>query len=366
VGALRVTVYAAVVAIAGCWSEADPIDGFTPDQWTHLQAQLAFPPQASIDPCLVANLATPCTTAIALASELFFDESLSSTGTVSCATCHDPNHDYIDSRVPNNVSLGAMTSTKRNTPTLSNVAYKALFADQPQVFTWSGEYTSPGAVFELALSGPMASNDDRAAAVILASPDYAAKFTDAFGSPTTMSSAQVVVSLEQAFDAFLSSPELLTMPTSFDRYLAGDATAISDSAARGFAVFVGRGTCIECHSGPLFSDLQFHDTGVPQTGNNVPATDNGRADVTMNAADTGKFLTGSLRGVALTAPYMHDGSFATLADVIAFYRNGGVAAGYVGTKDPRIVALDLTDDDANDLEAFLNALSDCDGSACGQ
>jgi cytochrome c peroxidase len=368
VGAQQLTAAAALALVAGCWSEGDLVDGLTADQWAHLQAQLAFPPQSAIDPCAAANLAAPCTNAIALASELFVDASLSSTNTMSCATCHDASDDYIDARSPNNVSLGATTWTKRNTPTLTNVAYKALLApaDQPQVFTWSGQYTSPGAVFELALKGPLASTDDAAAAVILANPDYVAKFTAAFGAPASMASSQLVAAIEQAFDAYLSSSDFLTPVTSFDRYLAGDSTAISDSAARGFAVFVGRGTCIECHSGPLFSDLQFHDTGVPQAGTNVPASDNGRADVTMNESDTSKFLTGPLRGAASTAPYMHDGSIDTLADVIAFYRSGGVAAGYGGTKDPRIVALDLTDDDAADLEAFLMTLTDCDGSACGQ
>jgi cytochrome c peroxidase len=371
VAAQRVTALALAALFSpttsSCWSQGDLVDGFTPDQWAHLQAQLAFPPQGSLDPCAFASLASPCSDAIALAGEIFVDASLSSTGTVSCATCHDPNDHFIDSRSANNVSFGATGWTKRNTPTLSNVAYKALFATQPAVFTWSGQYASPGGVLELALTKPMASSDDQAAAAIVANPTYVAQFTAAFGeSPSSLASSDVVASLEHAFDAYFATSVFVTSATPFDRYLAGDATAISDSAARGFGVFVGRGTCIECHSGPLFSDLSFHDTGTPQQGDNVVPIDIGRAEVTLDAADTSKFLTGSLRGVASTAPFMHDGSIASLADVITFYRDGGVASGFGGTKDPRIVPLDITDDDANDLESFLNALSECDGSACAQ
>src|SRR5262249_20698146 len=131
---------------------------------------------------------------------------------------------------------------------------------------------------------------------------------------------------------------------------------ISDAAKRGFAVFVGRGMCSECHSGPLFSDLEDHDTGVDQSGPGVPPIDLGRGAIT-NKDDNGKFLTGPLRQIASTGPYMHDGWLGSLGDVIQFYRQGGVTGSYSGTRDARIVPADMTDDDAADLEVFLGTLT---------
>jgi cytochrome c peroxidase len=102
--------------------------------------------------------------------------------------------------------------------------------------------------------------------------------------------------------------------------------------------------------------LRFHNTGVAQTGPNVPATDIGRATWTT-VDDTGAFLTGSLRQIAQTGPYMHDGSVYTLQDAIWFYRHGGDTGGYSGVKDPRIVPAEIDDADAHDLEAFLLTLT---------
>jgi cytochrome c peroxidase len=107
---------------------------------------------------------------------------------------------------------------------------------------------------------------------------------------------------------------------------------------------------MECHRGSLFSDFKPHVTGVEQRGEHAPVTDGGHAG-------TGAFVTPALRNVGETGPYMHDGSLETLADVIWFYRQGGAATGYVGTKDPLIQPLEITDDEARDLEAFLGTLT---------
>jgi cytochrome c peroxidase len=109
--------------------------------------------------------------------------------------------------------------------------------------------------------------------------------------------------------------------------------------------------CIECHRGPLFTDYRFHVTGVEQRGENAPSIDPGPWPF-----GTGTFYTAPLRQISETGPYMHDGSLQTLADVIWFYRQGGAATGYVGEKDPLMQPLDITDDEARDLEAFLCAL----------
>jgi hypothetical protein len=181
---------------------------------------------------------------------------------------------------------------------------------------------------------------------------YADEHAAAFGSSPSFGG--VFQDAEIAMTAYLR--RVSSLYGGFDNYLAGDEDALSPAAKRGFGVFVGRGTCIECHRGPAFTDFEFHVTGAPQTGENVPEVDHGRGDVT-GSADDGKFLTPMLRNVARTAPYMHDGALASLSDVVELYRQGGRAEGYAGTKDPRIQPLDMTDQDASDLVAFLESLN---------
>jgi cytochrome c peroxidase len=368
-----------VAVMTGCWS-SDLIDGaFTPEQWAKLQ-ELELPPPP--DPCQLAQL-TPmqCGPATQLAKALFFDNRLSGNATLSCASCHDRTRGFIDSRMPDNVSAALTMSgfTARNSMTLLNVAYKETFATgDHDAFTWSGgqklktcpgkPFTSAGSVLELAVTVPMGSSKTIVADVVRNDGGYLMLYTAAFGTPD-FDDVRVFGNLARAFEAYLAT--LVTGTTPFDAWLRGDPTAMSKSAQRGFAVFVGKGTCFECHNGPLFSDLQFHDTGVPQKGEHVPTVtpDLGRGGVTCDPDDNGKFLTAGLRDIAATGPYMHDGVFETLTDVITFYRSGGVSGSYSGTRDPRITPLDLTDADAADLEAFLRSLSDhdCDDDStmCG-
>jgi cytochrome c peroxidase len=352
-----VTVWCAV----GCWSAPDTIDGFTPEQWAKLQGELALP---KLDPCKVAGLDSDCTSAIVLGCELLGDPALSKGAGVSCLTCHDPKNDFIDGRRPNNVSLGAGGAwTKRNAMTLVDVGYKALLAPPNDgVFGWAGgwkdktappeQLTSPGQVLDLALARAMASDYQQVELVVTINGNYFMLYGAAFLTrPDTDSN--FTGHIQQAFTAAIST--IVAAPTPFDDYLAGRDSTMSDAAKRGFKVFLGKGTCIECHSTPMFSDFQFRNTGVPQYGDNVPSSDIGRGEITGNVADYGKFLTGSLREIARTGPYMHDGVFSSLAEVIDFYRHGGGPSDY--PRDPRIVPLDLTDDDASDLEEFLRSLS---------
>jgi cytochrome c peroxidase len=345
-----------VCLVAGCWNEQLVDGAFTADQWAHFQAELLLRPKPS-SACGVASLPQA---AHDLGQMLFQDPTLSGNGTLSCQTCHDPKHGWIDSRVPDNVSQGATGFTKHNALTMLNLAYKLGHANA-NTFTWVGQFDNPGDVItKIAIPKAMGGSITQVQSAI--NNNYGLLQMAAFGGATPTEQT-----IAQAFVAYVcTDPLFTTNHTPFDHYLLGDdqASAMSDSAKRGFAVFVGRGTCIECHNGPMLTDYDFHATGAPQQGDHVVAVDNGLADTTGNAADTGKFLVPSLREVAHTGPYMHDGVFATLAEVIAFYRSGGVAAGYNGVKDPRIVPLDLDDNDARDLEAFLNALSQCDGTKC--
>ncbi len=343
----------------GCWSTPDLVDGaFTQAQWEHLQAELTPP---LTQPCALSNQSPwpgeQCDALARLGQELFFDPALSINDSIACATCHDPGTLgelggqgwFVDTRAVNHVSETPATArgwTKRNTPSVVNAGLKSTLASKQPVFTWIGEFKSPGAVIELALRAAMGRDPATSVlSVIRERPEYARRFVELFGS--LGDDAQLFANLELAFDAYLR--RLDSVDSKFDRYLAG-ADVFTASEQRGFAVFVGPGMCLECHSGPMLSDFKPHVTGVPQVGANVPFEDLGRNM-------TGAFLTPTLRNVAQTGPYMHDGALATLDDVIWFYRQGGGAAGFTGDKDPRMVPLDITDDQAHDLEAFLRTLT---------
>jgi len=177
---------------------------------------------------------------------------------------------------------------------------------------------------------------------------------------------------------------LISRNAPFDRYVAGETSAISSSAKRGLQLFVGKAACISCHASPQFSDNNFECTSVMQSGPHVPATDLGRYDAipqvlgdTFNSdgpysdntttgrlaglaqsdANRGEFRTKDLRQIAETAPYMHDGSLATLDDVVAFYNSGGSTSDFSGMRDPRIVPLALTSREQADIVAFLETLT---------
>ena len=172
----------------------------------------------------------------------------------------------------------------------------------------------------------------------------------------------------------------------FDQFLeTGDTSVLSPEAIAGAQIFIGRGGCQECHRGPLFTDFQFHDIGAPQTGEHVPAIDTGRdagiplllesifnrtgafsddktaTDTDGLAAtddDVGRFKTPSLRNVSKTAPYMHDGAYADLWEVVNHYNFGGETGLYSGERDPAINPLLLSNDDLDNLIEFLESLED--------
>jgi cytochrome c peroxidase len=249
------------------------------------------------------------------------------------------------------------------------------------VYSWTGAYGTPGGVLNLAGTNAMKSNGTIMAAAIRANPSLLMSYVSAFGGfpapcgpaelpchvPQGPEAPNVFDNVSYAFEAYVRRLDSIDAP--FDRYVAGQLGAdhittnrdlIADDARRGLAIFIGKGMCVDCHRGPLLSDLRFHNTGVPQIGPRVPAIDGGlgtEKQVGMPGERLGEFLTPPLRHVAETAPYMHSGQFATLAEVIAFYRRGGETEGFSGRKDPRIQPLEITDDEARDLEAFLRTLT---------
>lgn len=267
---------------------------------------------------------------IELGRRLFFDTALSASGVMSCATCHDPDMAFADGRARAIGSDGRVLV--RNTPSIINSGYSI-----PQFWDGRANGLEDQAFRPVVNGAEMAMHPGTAIAVVAGSPDYRIRFARAFpGEPIGERS------IARALASYQRSIVSGTAP--FDRWLAGDRRAISDSAARGFAVFTGDGECAACHSGWRFSDDRFHDIGRDDS-------DLGRGGVTNNRAFDHAFKTPSLREVALTAPYFHDGSAATLDDVVDHYADSGRRrAGVI-----RPIRLDAAQ--RTDLVAFLRTLT---------
>lgn len=271
---------------------------------------------------------------------LFFDPILSGNQEISCSSCHKPEFAFADN-VP--LSFGTDSQkTTRNTPTAMNVAgHSAYF------------YDGRAATLEEQALGPIANPVemdlpvDSAIARLKRHPQYAKYFRKLFGKPVS----------KERLGAALAAYErtLNTANTPFDRFMFGDSTAMSPSAQRGRIVFNEKGRCFECHRGPDFTNDEFRNIGL---FNNEDLSDRGRAEFTKDSADVGKFKVPGLRNVAVTAPYMHNGRFTSLREVINYYTDPRkFVTGSLGT-DTLIGDLHLTQREKDDLEAFLEALTD--------
>jgi cytochrome c peroxidase len=302
------------------------------DTMTSLPGNLgALPPRPS------ANQNANAAVTVELGKLLFFDKRLSKEGSLSCASCHDPAKAFSDARSLG-VGVGGKVLTRR-TPSVLNSAYN------PLQF-WDGRASS----LEEQASMPMLSAaemgvPDRAWAVdrLQRVPHYRELFRKAFGEPITFDGITTAIA---AFERTLTTPY-----SAFDRYVKGDKQALTSQQKRGLILFFSKASCTECHNGPNFTDNQFHALGrLPGEEQTI---DLGRFGVTKNPADRGAFKTPTLRNIALRAPYMHNGSLATLADVVALYNRGGGP----GEKSDLLHPLDLTPDEQSDLLSFLDSLA---------
>ena len=281
-------------------------------------------------------------TQAALGRLLFYDPVLSANDDLACASCHHPDLGFSDGRV---LAQGAHgEELRRNSPSLWNAAYAtSLF--------WDGRASSLEEQMLVPLTNPdeMAADLDAMLAQLNAIPEYAEMFSSAFADGIT---TENVVTAIAAFER-----TLLTQDSPFDRYAAGDFNALTPAQRRGFNVFRSAQTrCFECHAWPTFTHNNFHVLGVPDIDPNSP--DTGRVEIVNGPDATRAFRTPGLRNVALTAPYMHNGVFATLDEVLDFYEGGGGRAFNVDvTPDEFIHGFDLTDQQRSDLIAFLNALT---------
>lgn len=276
------------------------------------------------------------TARVKLGKKLFFDKRLSADGSVSCGSCHKKANAYADNNVTTQGAHGI--KNPRNVPTLINVAYqKRMFMEggvpdlETQVLS---PFTSRG---ELDLS------INAALTRIHSDSTYQSLAQKAYGDTLdAYMIAKAIASFERT---------LLSTGSAYDRYLSGDTAALNTGAKNGMRLFFSERTkCSSCHAGFLFTDQKYYNIGL-----NPISNDEGRARITLDSADLGKFKTPTLRNVSLTAPYMHDGSLRTLFDVINHYNTGGADH---PNKDPRIDSLGLSKGEINALILFLNSLTD--------
>ncbi len=267
---------------------------------------------------------------VALGRKLFFDTRLSGDGSLSCASCHEPRKRFSDGRA---VAVGrGQARLKRNTPALLNLEARG-------PYFWDGRAATLEAQALLPLTNPqeMARDLSSLERELAADPGYAARFQEAFGSVGVTRDT-----LASALAAFERT--LVSTGSRYDRYLEGDRSALTAEEVRGLGVFTGKGECTTCHGGPLLTDNGFHNIGVA-------GDDPGRFEAEPTPRAT--FKTPSLRDVARTAPYFHDGSAATLEDVIEHYARGGDPLAK-GARD--IHPLHLSASEKRELAAFLRSL----------
>jgi cytochrome c peroxidase len=349
-------------------SGLEPIDVMVPSRYDF--GLPAWAP-APLEPA--ANPTTPAK--VELGRHLFYDTRLSRDGSMACASCHEQARAFTDGRA---VSTGVTgDTTPRNAMSLANVAYFP-------VLTWSNpmlHHLEQQALVPLLGAAPVelgfAGHDEAILARIAADTRYPAMFAAAFPEADGEISLATIIRALAAFER-----TIVSLRSPYDRYrYEGDVDAVSDAVIRGEALFFSeRLECHHCHNGLNFADtvlhernrageIAFHNTGLYNLDGlgGYPANNIGIAEITGRPEDMGRFRAPSLRNVAVTAPYMHDGSIATLDGVLDHYAAGGrtIASGPhagVGRTNPFkssfIPGFTLSPDERADLLAFLNALTD--------
>jgi cytochrome c peroxidase len=271
---------------------------------------------------------------VALGKLLFFDPRLSGDNQMSCATCHRPDRAFGDGLARARGAEGKTLS--RNTPSLLNVGFCS-------TFFWDGRASSleEQALIPVQAADEMDQDLGELEKELNAVPGYVTRFRAVFGTGVTRDG------IAKALAAFQRT--LITGPSPYDRYLGGEKDALSDEAKRGMDLFFGDADCVRCHSGPLLTDGKLYRLGL--------SDDKGRGSVSGKKEDNYKFRVPSLRSVARTGPYMHNGRYATLGDVVLFYLRG------VPNYAPDGLPLDVESlqgvpfTEMSDLVAFLEVLS---------
>ncbi|MEQ1654603.1 MAG: cytochrome c peroxidase [Nitrospira sp.] len=269
---------------------------------------------------------------------LFFDKRLSKNDTIACASCHLPSKGFADGRAVS-TGINGLKGGRSAPASLNRVFSKGQF--------WDGRADT----LEDQSIGPFVSpvehgfiNHDEMVAKMRKMPGYRKLFQDVFGREI------VIQDVGKAIASFQRT--ILSGNSAVDKFdLGGDEKALSESAKRGLELFRGKARCTRCHSGFNFTDEKFHNLGIGWDTNTV---DLGRYMVTKNPEDIGAFKTPTLREIARTAPYMHDGRFKTLQDVVKFYNQGGIKNPH---QDNTIIPLELTEQEQQDVVELLKSLN---------
>ncbi|HUE72554.1 MAG TPA: cytochrome c peroxidase [Pirellulaceae bacterium] len=283
------------------------------------------PPPISADNPLTAEK-------VELGKQLYFDKRLSRDNTIACASCHDPNKGWSNGERFATGVRGQVGG--RSAPTIINAAYAPLQFWDGRAKELEGQALGP-------IQNPieMDLTIEEVVAKLNKIEGYKQQFQKVFNSEVTADGiAKAIAAFERT---------VLSGDAPYDRFKAGDKTALSEAAQRGMKVFFNKAHCSACHSGPSFSDQAFHNIGVGMEGDKP---DLGRYEISKLEGDKGAFKTPTLREIARTAPYMHDGRFATLEEVVDYYDKGGHPNPQL---DEEIFPLKFTAQDKADLVTFL-------------
>jgi cytochrome c peroxidase len=274
-----------------------------------------------------------------LGALLFFEKTISLDSSVSCASCHLPDYHFADT-VPLSKGVGGKFG-HRNTPSVTNMASRS-------IFFWDGRANSLEEQALFPIRNPIEMNLPVSEAIkrLKVNPYYVKAFKTLYNQEIDSTN------LGDAIAAFESSLE--TTFTPFDKFMDGDSSAISKSAMRGQVIFNEKGNCFDCHFGPDFTGDEFKNIGL-FNGRNL--NDSGRFIISKNSSDIGAFKVPGLRNVGLTAPYMHNGMFQTLEEVIEYYNNPAFFVPRHINRDSLIKPLNLNSQEKIDLAAFLRTLN---------
>ncbi len=286
---------------------------------------------------LVTNAENPLTLAkFELGKQLFFDPRLSGTGAMACNACHYPEKAFTDGQALSKKDDGTINT--RNSPTMHNVGY----LDR---LYWDGRAKTLEGNVLAAWKAQIGGKPEAVAKKLAEVPPYAKAFQDAFGEAP---SEKTVVNALSSFLRGLRSGD-----SAYDRHMAGDANALSANAKAGMELFFGKAGCGVCHTAPLLTNKGFHNVGI---GMSAEKPDVGAAGEKAfnDPTKMGQFKTPTLRDVAKTAPYFHDGSVPTLREAVKLMASGGLAN---ANKDPLLLDRQLNDAEIDQLVAFLEALS---------
>lgn len=368
----------AALALLACASAAAELEEFTPEETRAILRHGPWPAPWQADP---TNRVSGNTEAIELGEHLFFEPRLSPSGKVLCATCHAPFRAWQDGRA----RAFGLAEADRNTQSVLNVRYQRWFG-------WDGAGDSLWAqsVRPMLEAREMGGSQAQAAALVREDAELACRFEKVFGMPPPAADEAVLAGIGKALAAFQET--LVSGRTPFDEFRdalsRGDDSSMKkypEAAQRGLRIFVGRGNCSACHVGPAFSNGEFHDTGVPFfiKGGADPGRHGGirklRANplnllgvynddrsgasavktrqVALEHRNFGEFKVPSLRNVAQTAPYMHNGSLATLAEVVQHYSEINPDRLH-SDGEALLKPLRLSAAEAADLVAFLETLTE--------